>query len=107
MLAILAVAAAISTPVEATKAEMSCSATGAHLTFQRGARSLSADAKPGETIVVDMVAWTATAKTVFALKPSEYGYKAIGAAGDKPQSAVLDCSSPDAPAMRVETFPAG
>ncbi len=105
MLAILAVAAAISTPVEATKAEMSCSATGAHLTFQRGARLLSADAKPGETIVVDTVAWTATAKTVFALKPTEYGYKAIG--GDKPQSAVLDCSAPNAPPMRVETFPAG
>jgi hypothetical protein len=69
MLVAFLLAAAVATPVETGGVDMSCSVSGAHLTVweagQNGVtRSLSADAKPGETFVVDLAAWTAIAKPV-------------------------------------------
>lgn len=106
MLAAIAFAAALPALAETAGVDMSCGVAGAHLTLWKAeangaTRSVSADAKPGETVVVDLAAWTATAKPVLALKPTEYGYQSINGENGARQSAVLDCAAPNTPPLRL------
>ena len=114
MLVAFVLAAAVATPVETGGVDLSCSVTGAHLTVweagPNGAtRSLSVDAKPGETFVVDRAAWTATAKPVGALRPTEYGFQSSNSLTGERQSTVIDCATPNPPPLRFRTmaFPSG
>ena len=97
-------------PVELEGLEMQCRGAGAHLSFWQGdakapSRSLAADAKGGEMLVVDVQNWTTSARAVPSLKPTQFAVRIVGGQGPsaKPQSAVLDCAAPNAQPLQMKT----